>query len=103
LRRHHEHVARSSPRLSARLIAAAARADDGKRPIAETYREVASVAERLGLSRPSYESIRLVVHSLRARKRDPSLGEVLLEIDLGRRDPRQIVNAVSGTARPLPK
>jgi hypothetical protein len=64
----------SAPRLDARLIAATANADNGRRPIAETYRQVAAVAEHLGLPRPSYEAIRRVAHELRAKKRDPGIG-----------------------------
>lgn len=96
-------MARSAPRLDSRLVAATIRADDKNRPIAETYRAVAALAERLGLSRPSYESIRRVVHATRAGKRDPSIGQVLLDIDLRRRHPDAIVAAFVGTAPKLPK
>ena len=82
-------------------MAAAADADDGRRPIAETYRDVAGVAESLGLPRPSYESIRLVVHALRAQKLDPTIGQVLLDIDLRRRRPEAIIDAIVGTAPKL--
>ena len=84
-------------------MAATIRADDEKRPIAETYRTVAVLAERIGLPRPSYESIRRVVHATRSGKRDPSIGQVLLDIDLRRRHPEEIVDALAGTARKLPK
>jgi hypothetical protein len=96
-------VPRSAPRLSAQLVAATANVDDGRRPIAETYRQVAAVAEALGLPRPSYETIRRVTHELRAHKRDPTIGQVLLDINSRRRPPAAIVSALSGTVRPLPK
>jgi len=96
-------VARSAPRLDSRLVAATVRADDRKRPIAETYRSVAALAERLGLPRPSYETIRRVAHGARSGKRDPSIGQVLLDIDLRRRPPEAIVDALVGTAPKLPK
>ena len=35
------------------------------RPIAETYRRVGAEAERLGLTRPSYQRIRELVHQAR--------------------------------------
>jgi len=83
-------------------VAATIRAD-GNRPIAETYRAVATLAERIGLPRPSYECIRRVVHATRAGKRDPSMGQVLLDIDLRRRHPAEIVDALAGIPRKLPK
>jgi len=61
------------------------------------------LAEQLGLTRPSYEQVRTVVHDLRAAKRDPSIGQVLLDIDLRRRPPEAIVDALAGIIRPLPK
>lgn len=64
---------------------------------------MAAAAENLGLARPSYESIRRLVHQLRARRRDPGIGEVLLDIDLRRRPPEAILDALLGTAPRLPK
>jgi hypothetical protein len=94
---------RCAPRLDARLVVSTANVDDPRRPIADTYRQVALVAEALGLPRPSYESIRRIVHQLRVRKRDPTIGRVLLEINFRRRPPQAIVSAMAGTARPLSK
>ncbi len=54
-----------APRISGRLIEAIARFDDRNRPIAETYRRVGAEAERLGLTRPSYQRIRELVHQMR--------------------------------------
>jgi hypothetical protein len=98
-----ELMSRSAPRLDSRLVAATIRADDKNKPIAETYRTVAALAERLGLPRPSYETIRRVAHATRSGKRDPSIGQVLLDIDLRRRPPEAIVGALVGTAPKLPK
>jgi hypothetical protein len=67
------------PRIDERLVAALARLDDPTFPIAETNRRLGVVAEGLGLIRPSYQQVRTIVHSLRARKRSPRLGEMLLE------------------------
>jgi len=96
-------MVRSAPRLDARLLAATANFDDGKRSLAETYRRVAALAERIGLTRPSYEQVRTVIHELRAAKRDPSIGQVLLDIDLRRRPPEAIVDALAGDAPRLRK
>jgi hypothetical protein len=96
-------VARCAPRLDSRLIAATGRIDKSSTSIAETYRRVALVAENLGLPRPSYESIRRIAHLIRARRRDPGIGEVLLDIDLRRRHSQELVDALAGDARRLPK
>jgi hypothetical protein len=96
-------VVRCAPRLSPRLVAAIARIDNRKRPIAETYRSVCALAEQLGLTRPSYEQVRTIVHEIRESKRDPSFAQVLLDVDLRRRPPQAIVEALAGTSRPLAK
>jgi hypothetical protein len=93
----------SAPRLDSRLVAATGRIDKSTSSIAETARQVAALAEHLGLPRPSYETIRRVAHQIRAKRRNPGMGEVLLDIDLRRRPPRAIVGALVGTAPPLPK
>jgi hypothetical protein len=95
-------VPRCAPRLDARLVAATANADNGQRSIAEIYRRVARLAERLGLPRPSYESIRRVAHQLRACKSGPTIGQVLLDIDLRRRPPEAIIDGILGMAPKLP-
>ena len=62
-----------------RLVAAIARLDDPTLPIAETNRRLGMVAEGLGLIRPSYQQVRVIVHELRSRYRSPQLGKMLLE------------------------
>jgi hypothetical protein len=54
-----------APRISGRLIEAILRFDDRSRPIAETNRRVGAEAERLGLTRPSYQRVRELVHQVR--------------------------------------
>jgi hypothetical protein len=54
-----------APRLSPKLLEAIVRYDDRKVPIAETYRRVGREAERLGLPRPSYQRVRVLVHAAR--------------------------------------
>lgn len=51
----------SAPRYDSRLLAAVSRLDDPALPIAETVRRVASVADELGLTRPSYAHMRTYV------------------------------------------
>jgi hypothetical protein len=67
------------PRIDERLVAAIARLDDPMLPIAETNRRLGVVAEGLGLIRPSYQQVRIIVHQLRSQNRSPRLGELLFE------------------------
>ncbi len=48
------------------------RFDDRSHPIAETCRRVGAEAERLGLFRPSYQRIRVLVHEARRVRRGPT-------------------------------
>jgi hypothetical protein len=84
-------VLHAAPRIDPRILAALARIDQPGRPIADTHRRVGSIAERLGLPRPSYEQVRVLVHALRARRRGPGVGEVLLDIALQKRPPESVI------------
>jgi hypothetical protein len=79
---------KQAPRIDSRLIAALARVDDDTEPIAVTYRRIGRVAERLGIVRPSYEQVRVLVHSQRRRavERKAEL-ELMADVLLGRRAP----------------
>jgi hypothetical protein len=61
-----------APRISHQLLEAIVRFDDRSHPIAETCRRVGSEAERLGLIRPSYQRIRVLVHEARRIRRGPT-------------------------------
>jgi hypothetical protein len=61
-------VVLSSPRLDPRLVAAAFDLDDPGRPFAETWRAVGAVAAELGLVRPGYDTIRLLLAGHRRRR-----------------------------------
>jgi hypothetical protein len=66
-----------APRISHLLIHAIVRFDDESRPIAETYRRVGAEAERLGLTRPSYQRIRELVHESRRIRRRPTTADLI--------------------------
>ena len=72
----------AAPRIHSSLVAAAERLDDRTQPIMETCRRVGAVARALGLVRPSYEQVRIIVHAARRRGRVPSAGDVLLDVAL---------------------
>jgi hypothetical protein len=85
----------AAPRIDERLVAALARLDQPGRPIAETHRRVGRIAEELGLSRPSYEQARVIVHELRSRNRGWEVGATLLDVVLRTRPPEALLEALA--------
>jgi hypothetical protein len=88
--------------VTQKLLEAIVRLDDPRQPIAETARRVGRVAEQLGLTRPSYERIRTLVHAARAlrRRRGPTTGEVLVDIAFRVRPPDALLDHLSGVGLP---
>jgi hypothetical protein len=82
----------SAPRLDARLIAALARLDRTDLAIAETHRRLGLVADGIGLTRPSYQQVRVILHQLRTGGRGPGVGMLLLEIALQQRPPESLLD-----------
>jgi hypothetical protein len=58
----------AAPRLDPRLAKAIVRLDDASVPMAETLRRCRAIAAELDLPRPSYESVRLLLHEARREK-----------------------------------
>ena len=91
-----------APRFSPRLIDAIVRLDDRRIPVAEVNRRVGQEAERLGLRRPSYQRVRVLVHQLRRVRRQPTTAAVLLEVAVRARPPEAFLDHVSGVGvKPL--
>jgi hypothetical protein len=86
-----------APRTDSRLIAAVKRLDRPDVPIAETWRRVRVVANELGLVRPSYQQVRLIVHSHRRLGRRPTAGDVLLDIAFRTKPPQAFIDYLAGT------
>ena len=84
------------PRIDERLVAALAKLDDPTLPIAETNRRLGVIAEGLGLIRPSYQQVRVIVHELRSQKRSSRVGETLLQIAYGMRTQEQMLRVFMG-------
>jgi hypothetical protein len=93
-------VTNFAPRISFRLLAAIERLDDRSVSIAEVCRRVGAEAERLGVPRPSYQRIRVLVHEARRRRMDPDTVEVLLDVAWRARPPEAVLDHLAGT--PLP-
>jgi hypothetical protein len=87
-------VSDSAPRIDSRLVAALVRIDDSSRPIAETNRRIGLVAWELGLAKPSYQQVRVIVHSIRRGKLEPGVGSLLLDIAFRTRSVEQILGAL---------
>jgi hypothetical protein len=66
----------SGPRVHARLVEELLRADDGNWPIAEICRRVGACADEQGLTRPSYECVRSLVHLAREVRTTSEPGEL---------------------------
>jgi hypothetical protein len=93
---------RTAPPLDDRLLEAIRRLDNGALPFAEICRRVGRRAERLGLARPSYETVR--AHALRERERAsaPGLAEVAVDVAFRARPVTAIVEQQAGTLPPRP-
>jgi hypothetical protein len=89
-------VTRFAPRISDRLLHAIPRLDDGKMPFAEVCRRVGEEADRLGLPRPSYQRVRVLVHEARRLRRQPTTADVLLHVSTRARAPGEMLDHVAG-------
>ncbi len=98
--RDHFHVLSFAPRLSPKLLEAIVRYDDRKVPIAETYRRVGREAERLGLPRPSYQRVRVLVHAARRARRGPTAASLLVDAALNVRHPTHVLEELTGSVTP---
>jgi hypothetical protein len=85
-----------APRISPRLVETIVRLDDRSVPIAEICRRVGREAERLGLHRPSYQRVRVLVHEARRIRRGPSTSSVLVDVAFRARPPEAIVDHLAG-------
>jgi hypothetical protein len=78
------------------VLEALVRLDDRTVPIAETYRRVASDADRNGFTRPSYQRVRVLVHESRRARRGPSTASVLLDVMAQMRPPEALIDHAAG-------
>jgi hypothetical protein len=85
-----------APRISPRLLEAIVRLDDRSVPIAEVCRRVGGEADRLRLTRPSYQRVRVLVHESRRIRRRPSTATVLMDVALRVRSPDALVDHLYG-------
>jgi hypothetical protein len=69
-----------APRIPPRLLEQLVRLDDPSVPIAETYRRLGRKADRMGITRPSYERVRVLIHRFRANARPRTVLRALSRI-----------------------
>jgi hypothetical protein len=91
-----------APRIDSRLVAAIERLDDTTVRIAETNRRLGELADTLGLTRPSYEQVRTIVHDFRRLGPRPGAGQVLLDIAFRVRPPTAFGDYLVDTLPPEP-
>jgi hypothetical protein len=89
-------MAPQAPRIGPTLLAGIERLDDDSLPIAEVNRRVGTLASHLGLTRPSYEQIRVLVHEHRRRALAPTAGQILLEVAARSRPPEALLELLEG-------
>jgi hypothetical protein len=92
-----------APRLSPRLLDAIVRLDNRKVPIAETNRRVGAEAARLGLPKPSYQRVRVLVHAARLlrQRRGPSVASLLIDVSANTREPRHVLDYLVAGLGPI--
>jgi hypothetical protein len=92
-----------APRISHPLLEAIVRFDDRSQSIAETCRRVGAEAERLGLIRPSYQRIRVLVHeSRRIRRGGPTALDLWRIVTSPLRSPEEAIERLQELGvRPL--
>ena len=86
--------------MSPHLLETLVKADSPSVPIAETCRRVGAEADRIGVARPSYERVRLLVHESRRIRRGPSTARVLADVAFRVRPPEAVLDHLSGVGVP---
>lgn len=90
-----------APRLSPRLLDFIETVSVRRIPIAEINRLVGSEAERLGLPRPSYQRVRVLVHEARELRRNHvSAAEILIDVATRTRSPYAYAELATRDPRP---
>jgi hypothetical protein len=90
-----------APRLSPRLLDFIEMVSARQVPIAEINRLVGAEAERLGLPRPSYQRVRVLVHEARELRRSyVSAAEILIDVATRTRSPFAYAERATRAPRP---
>jgi hypothetical protein len=87
----------AAPRIDSRLVAAVAWLDDQRESMAETNRRIGFLARDLGLTKPSYQQVRILVKEHRRGRLRPTAGQVLIDIAFRARPPEALLDCLAGT------
>jgi hypothetical protein len=95
----------SSVRTDIRVVRFIRRCEPRSGSIAAVVRATGTFCEKSGLTRPSYEQIRLLVHEARDRReRRRAALDLVLDVDLRRRPPSDLLYLLDDPRRaPLPR
>jgi hypothetical protein len=88
---------RSAARLDPVLVRLLERLAREDLSVADIHRAVGAKAGELGMTRPSYERTRQLVHEIRLEPIVPGWGELLLDVDLRVRSPEALLDKAAGT------
>lgn len=86
--------------MADRLLRTLERIDDGEIGFGELTRRVGAEADRLGLPRPSYESVRVLARDLRARRSRPTLAQTALRVSVRDLPPEAFLDHLAGLEPP---
>jgi hypothetical protein len=82
---------RAAPIIDVRVVRFVRRFEPRSATIAEVVRAAGTYCERIGVTRPSYEQIRVLVHAARERReRRLAAAKLLVEVDLRARPPTDL-------------
>ena len=91
---------RFAPRLSPRLVSEIERLADDGLPAAEIVRRVGETASVLGLPRPSYERVRVLVRTRRERPWRATTAGVVFDVAMRVRPPMALADHLGGIGVP---
>ena len=76
-------VVRAAPPMDIRVVRFVRRFESRAASIADVVRAAGGFCERMGITRPSYESIRVLVHDARDRReRRRAAAQLIVDVDL---------------------
>ena len=86
----------AGPRIERRFLDGVLRLDDPAVPVAETYRRIRTLADEMGVPRPSYERIRMHVHAARAHRAERArvrseAGELMMQLAFNSRRANYVI------------
>jgi hypothetical protein len=96
-------MVRAAPLIDVRVVRFVRRFEPRADAIADVVRATGGYCERIGVTRPSYEQVRVLVHGARERRgRRRAAAKLLLEVDLRARPPSDLLHLLDDARRAPP-